>query len=218
MPFSISNIRSAIEKYGGLSKKPYFDVSVNPPSFLSDDYARDFQFFASAAELPGIHFDTVPIRPQGYGTPELRPYDAITTNITIDVIVDAKGSVYDFFHKWMGNISNFAIDRGNISSGTSLNYYEFAYPTDYEGTVIIKSYDNVEGGNGTSPGVIVQYTLNQAFPVTLGSVSVRWDGENELNILPVTFAYNIWSSDKLPYTQTGPAPVDARDEWIERHQ
>jgi hypothetical protein len=218
MSFNISNIRAVIEKYGGVSRKPYFDVIVNPPSFLSTDYARDIQFLATSAQLPGVHLDTIPIRPLGYGTPELRPYDTITQNVTLDILVDVNGAAFDFFHKWIGNINNFAIDRGNSSAGTGLNYYEFAYPSEYEGNIVVKSYDNVEGSNGTSPGVIVQYKFNQAWPVTIGNIDVRWDSDNEINVLPVTFAYNIWTSDKLPYNQTADqtasavaAPLNGRD-------
>lgn len=202
MAFRISDIRAAIEKYGGLSRKPYFDVTVLPPSIISSDYARDIQFLAASTQLPGVHFDTASIRPDGYGTPELRPYDTVTENVTVNILVDSKGSVYDFFHKWMGNINNFAIDRTNSSSETGLKFYEFAWPVEYEGTVIIKSYDNVDGANGTSPAVIVQYTLHQAYPVNIGNIEVSWDADGEINVLPVTFAYNIWSSDKLPYNQT----------------
>lgn len=198
MAFDLRELKYVIDKRGGLSKKPYFAVRMLSPRFLSNSYARDFEYLCMSASLPGLHFDTVPIRPLGYGTPELRPYDTVTNNIRCDLLVDTEGRAFEFFHRWMGNINNFGIDRRSSSSSTGLNYYEFAYPEEYESVLEVIAFDNADYFEEDEVTVI-KYTLNQAFPVDLGDIEVNWDSDNQINILPVTFAYNIWSAETLPF-------------------
>lgn len=201
MAFDIREIKSVIDYYGGLSKKPYFAVRMTSPRFLSSNYARDFEYLCTSANLPGLHFDTVPVRPLGYGTPELRPYDMVTNNIRCDLLVDSEGRAFNYFHQWMGNINNFGIDRRTTSNSTGLNYYEFAYPEEYESVLEVIAFNN-DDYIDEQEITVVKYTLNQAFPVDIGDIEVSWNSENEINILPVTFAYNIWTSEYLPYNSS----------------
>lgn len=198
MAFSIREISSAINRAGGLSRKPHFSVSILPPRFLSYGTARRLEYLCSSASLPGVHLDSVAIRPQGYGTPENRPNDVVTNNVRMNIMMDNNGEVIDFFHRWIGNIVNFSNDRRSASNSTDLNFYEFAYPEEYEGNIELYVYNGTFGFFGGET-LVTKFTLNQAYPIDIGDVDVSWDSDNEVNILPVTFAYNIWTSISLPY-------------------
>lgn len=195
MAFNINDIRSAVSKYEGIHRPSHFFVRITPPSFIgAAGYVRDIEYLCEATNLPGIHFDTTSIRPMGYGTSELRPYDTIVNPVRCEFFVDNKSEFFKFFHTWMGNINNFGTDIQKASNSTRLNYYEFAYPKEYEGIVDIYMFS----GEGEEVKVT---KLNQAFPIDIGDLGLAWEMNDAISRISVTFAYNIWSADTLPYDQ-----------------
>ena len=202
MAFKVSEFNSAINKYKGLHKPSSFLVRITAPGFMgaaSAEYAKDIELLCDATVLPGMHLDTVQIRPLGYGTPESRPTDYVPSQLRLDFFVDNQGKVLEYFQKWMGNIVNFSRDINKSSDGTKLNYYEFAWPKDYEGQVQIYIFDSA--GNK-----ITIYTLDHAFPSTIGDVNLAWEINDQVSKLSVTFAYNLWHADTLPYNTASIPP------------
>lgn len=193
MAFNINDIRSAISKYDGIHKPSHFYLRVTPPSFIGGaDYVRDIEYLCDAVNLPGLHFDTVPVKPMGYGTSELRPYETIFSPVRCDFFVDNRSEFFSFFHTWMGNINNFGTDVQKSSDRTGLNYYEFAYPKEYEGTVDIYMF--------TGEGEELQTTkLHKAFPTDVSDLGLAWEVNDAISKISVTFAYNTWSAETLPY-------------------
>jgi hypothetical protein len=195
MAFNTQDILSAMDKYKGFHKPSHFLVRITPPSFMgasSAEYNKDIEFLCDATTLPGIQLDSVQVRPLGYGNPESRPIDYVPAAVRLDMFVDNQGKVLQYFQKWMGNILNFARDINKSSDGTRLNYYEFAYPKDYEGQVQIYVYDSL--GNK-----FTVYTLDHAWPSNIGDLTLAWELNDQVSKLNVTFAYNLWHSDSLPY-------------------
>jgi hypothetical protein len=192
MSFKVSDITGALAKSKGFYKPSHFYVNITAPVTGNDDFLPMVEVLCEATSLPGMHFDTTPIRPMGYGTTEMRPFDVTTQPISLVFFVDNTNKVYKFFHKWIGEINNFGIDIRKGSNGNKLNYYEFAYPKEYEGTVDIYSLS----GDGKQ---INKFTLQQAFPLTIADLGLAWETNNEIAKLQVTMAYNIWYSETLPY-------------------
>ena len=195
MAFSVTDITSTISKYNGIHRPSHFLVRITPPTFLGvEGYIRDVEYLCDATNLPGIHFDTTPVKPMGYGTSELRPYDTVFNPIRCDFFVDNKGDFFKFFHKWMGNINNFGRDILKASDSTGLNYYEFAYPKEYEGTIELYLY--------TAEGSELKTTkLLNAFPIDIGDLGLAWEMNDSISRISVTFAYNTWSTGTLPFNK-----------------
>lgn len=195
MAFNTQDILSAMDKYNGFHKPSHFLVRITPPGFMgasSAEFNKDIELLCDATVLPGMHLDAVQVRPLGYGNPESRPTDYVPSTVRLDFFVDNQGKVLEYFQKWMGNIVNFSRDIRKSSDGTKLNYYEFAWPKDYEGQVQIYVYD--PRGNK-----FTVYTLDHAWPQTMGDLTLAWEINDQLSKLSVTFAYNLWHSDALPY-------------------
>lgn len=193
MAFNINDIRSAVNKYDSIHRPSHFYVRIFPPSFLGgDSYTTDIEYLCDATNLPGLHFDTSPVKPLGYGTSELRPYDAVFNPVRCDFFVDNKNEFFRFFHKWMGNINNFGTDYQRASNQTSLNYYEFAYPKEYEGTIEIHLF-NGEGKNTTSTQLL------KAFPTDISDLGLAWEMNDTISRISVTFAYNTFDVYTLPF-------------------
>jgi len=189
MAFNITEIMSTIGYYDGLYKPSHFYVRITPPRFLIErQVVRDLEFLCEATNLPGLQLDTIAIRPLGYGTPESRPVDTIFSRVRCDFFVDNGSQVLEFFELWMRNIHNTDIDVRQTSTNTNLKYYEFAYPKEYEGIVEIYMFS----GDGRD---IRKVTLNQAFPTDIGDISLAWEINDQISRVPVTFAYNSWTSD-----------------------
>jgi hypothetical protein len=195
MPFDITQIIASIDKYNGIHKPSHFLVRITPPGFMGADmaeYNKDIEVLCEATILPGMHLDSTQIRPLGYGNPESRPTDYVPSAVRLDMFVDNKGKILEYFQKWMGNILNFSRDVQKSSDGTRLNYYEFAYPKEYEGQVQIYVYDAT--GNE-----FTVYTLDHAWPSNVGDLHLAWEMNDQISKLSVTMAYNLWHADTLPY-------------------
>lgn len=195
MAFSIQEFRSSLSEYEGIHRPSHFYVRIFPPSFLQTlGYVRDIEFLCDTTNLPGIQFNAVDIQPLGYGNSEKRPVDAVFESVRCDFFVDNTNSFFDFFYKWVGNINNFGVDTTRSSNATRINYGEFAYPKEYEGTVEIYLFKP----DGTQT---LKLTLNQAFPLAIGDLGLAWEINDSISKIPVSFSYNTWSQELLPFNR-----------------
>lgn len=193
MAFSIQKFRAEVGKVGGIHRPSHFLVRITPPSFLvSSGYNRIIEYVCDTTILPGLDINTIDILPAGYGNSEKRPIKTSFDPIRCDFLVDNTSSFFDFFYKWTGNINNFGIDNGRSSDSTRLNYGEFAYPKEYEGTIDIYLFK--PDGNS-----IYEIKINQAFPVSIGDLNLAWEINDSISKISVGFAYNTWSSRLLPF-------------------
>jgi len=196
MAFNITDITSAINRTGGVAKPNLFYVSITPPSnMLYASYSRQVPFFCNDTVLPGLVYNTVSIKLGGYGTHENRPTDVSFNEVTLTFMVDADGKVIDYFQKWMTLIHNFSIDTSGIQQGSKLAYGEFGYPEDYEAPGIQIYFFNPKRDT------IIEYTLERAFPMQMGSIPVGWEMNDTIAHLPITFAYKSWNTDAIPASE-----------------
>lgn len=189
MAFNINEMLAVINGVGNISKTSKFHVRIFKQNEDSD--ARYVEFLCDSASLPGIALQTDELRHIGYGNVEKRPYSPIFTDVNTSFLCDSDGRVFQYFHKWMQSIYNF-----NPQSGTSRAAYDnikqslFAYPYEYYGRVEISHFDD-------TGEYIITYTLNDAYPVAIGDISVAWESENTLTRLPVSFTFNTWEAETL---------------------
>jgi hypothetical protein len=192
MSFNITDITSAINARGGLSKPSHFFITITPPTkLLNDSYSREAMFFCDSTDLPGLSYSSQNIRMAGYGTTEKRPYNADFNDVLCTFLIDSDGKVIDFFQKWMVLINNWGKESAGVMRGSNLAYGEFAWPEEYQATVQIHYYDPV----GRE---ILVYTLIHAYPIQIGDVLVGWEQNDSLAKLPIVFTYNTWDTKSIP--------------------
>lgn len=202
MAFNITEILSTINANGGLAKPNMFFVHITPPQSLrGSTYPRDAMFFCDAAVLPGLNYSSQAIKAVGYGTVEQRPLSADFSDFNTTFIVDAGGKAFRFFQQWMALMNNWSIDPIGKMEGSNLEYGEWNYPLTYEGIVEIHAL-NPSQTDGQGAPEVISYQLSKAFPKQIGDVGVAWEQNDAIMRLPISFAYNSWTTKNVPPIQT----------------
>ena len=189
MAFNVYDILGAVNAVNGLTKSSKFFVEISPPSAFPVDY--NLFFLCEAATLPGITWQTDDIKMFGYGNVEKRAYAPVFQDVNLTFFNDGNGSVLRFFHKWMQAVYNFNQSTNpNATSSRGQPLSTFGYPKEYYGVVNITHFDD-------AGEQVVSYTLNDAYPISIGDVSVDWNLSDQLMRIPVSFAYTYWTSETL---------------------
>lgn len=186
MTFNITEFTSNLNAVNGLAKSNKFIVTITTP--IDNGDGRTIRLLCEQATFPGISWSTSEIRPTGYGNTIKRPTNAVFTDAELVFLCDSDGVVVNYFHNWMSNINHF--DKSQFGERNSLNLYQFNYPDEYTGTVLITNYE--ETGKKIS-----EITLNDAFPLTVSNQQLGWDQSDSLLRLSTTFAYDSWSSNHI---------------------
>ena len=138
-------------------------------------------FRCEATELPSRNFATVDQKT--YGPVEAFPVQTFYDKIVLNFICSDDMSEKTFFDNWMDKISS---SKGPTGSGANSVRFDFEYKDNYQKLITIKQFD-VTGK--MSYGV----NLLHAFPVSINSLSLRWDNLNTIHKLPVTISYRYYS-------------------------
>lgn len=178
MSFSINDIRSAINSYGGVARSNRFEVNITPPPFINSRVSSDLRFFAAGAVVPAFGLQTGEIMHNGFGVLEKRPVMPIFEDAQLTFICDEDGAVIDFFREWVTYINPFMVDGGNERD-------TFAFPADYSTVIDITTFK-------TDGEETLTYSLQQAYPISIGSVPINWQDQNTLMLLPVNIAFHSW--------------------------
>ena len=206
MAFSISQMLSAVNSVGGLSKASKFMVTITRSTNANIGRAdrgpviiggaQNLTFLCDSAYLPGLGYQTDEIRMSGYGNVEKRPYATIFQDIPLTFYSDADGSVFKYFHAWMQSI--FAFNDAANPNGTvkGLPMNSFQYPSEYYGVVEIIHMNEINTTK-ESDNTIVKYQLLEAYPISIGDIQVDWNMNDQILKIPVTFAYTNWTSTTL---------------------
>ena len=195
MAFNVNEMLGTINGVGGLTKSSKFIVRITPPASLRGLNSTDFQFLCDSAALPGISMQTDEIRMSGYGNIEKRPYAPIFQDVNLTFFCDSNARVLKFFQQWVQSVYAFNDNSNPNGVVKTLPPNTFAYPKDYFGIVEIEHYD--DSGPGQSGEGIVLYSLNEAYPVSIGDIALDWNNENQLTKIPITFSYTWWTASTL---------------------
>lgn len=193
MAFSITDLTSAINGNNGLLYASHYLVMITPPKCLQsegNEIFRSIPAFCDSTQLPGISYETFDFKPSGFGLYERRPINSTFAPIQLSFYCDGNGSLLRMFQKWMQSIQNFNL---NQRQGTTLNgagQGVFNYPEFYETTINIYQFD-------PTGKVVCTWTLDKAYPLTLGNTQVAWDMSDQLLKLNVEFYYRAWSTEAI---------------------
>jgi len=187
MAFNINEFRSVIHQKG-VAKNNLFEALVVPPSGIQGGDVLKYE--CESASIPDLGVNVENVKPHGFGHGVNRPVSAQFQDLQCNFIVDGEFSAKEFFYAWMQEVVNY--DNSNYGVSTNgLLPYEFGFMNDYAGSVNIKVWpDNKEDK-------YYEHKFGNAYPVNIGSVELSWANEAEIMILPVTFAYNIYSNSTI---------------------
>lgn len=185
MPFDLKEFRANMQ-YGYL-KPSYFMFNLsNPPAFYGGS-TRFLSFLCAAATLPGTQIITSDERVNGYGMSRRIPHDVAQTDVTLTFYADGNGESLAFFDQWMRNIVSFG-QRNKPIAGAMPG--EVQYPDHYETTIEILGYNDNPGYGGTE---LYALTLERAYPISVGEISLDWSQSDGFSSIPVTFTFrNSW--------------------------
>lgn len=195
MTFNIQDINSAISQSNGLLYASHFYVQITPPKCLQSggqgDVIQSIPMFCDATTMPGLQFQPIDVKPQGYGLFESRPINVNFANQNFAFYCDGKGKLQQLFQKWSQNILNFNINQSNSKTVNGAAQGVFNYPDWYETTIEIFQYD------ATGQNVVNTWKLYNAYPLTINPVPISWDQPDMLLKLSVDFYYKAWGSEAI---------------------
>ena len=169
----ISAFKSQMAQSG--ARPNQFIVQISFPSIIPNATVagQKLQFTAKSAQLPASTVADVMVsfrgRPVHFaGEVEFEPW-------TIEVYNDNDFIIRNAFEAWMDTIAQ----RDNTSGAM----YTGSYQVDMQ-VLQLDRNDNV----------VKEYTFHDAWPTNLGSIQLDWDANNQIELFPVTFQYNYWTS------------------------
>jgi hypothetical protein len=133
------------------------------------------QLLCKTAEMPGKSFATGDQRT--YGPLIKRPFDMITTEITMTFLITEQYSSRKFFTNWMDIIH-------------ADNNHNFAYYNDFVAPEVRIEYLN-KGLTESPYGVI----LKNAYPMAIGPIALAYDQTDQIQEFTVTFTYENWKQE-----------------------
>lgn len=188
MAFNISEFSAQVNKHG-IAQNNLFVARIflpNTVNFLNEEIpTRELTFLCRSADLPELAVETTPIYQTGFGISQKRPVKFDPAPIPTVFMVDSNFAVKKFFHRWMQEIVHYDVSAGPLNElPNGLLPYEFGYQDDYAATLEIIVY------GGPTEDVFYTYKFDNAYPISLGNVTVAWDNAAEVMAMPITFAYD----------------------------
>ena len=142
---------------------------------------EDLGLYVSDAVLPGSSFADIEIAGDRQGITERVPFSRIYDDVTFTFMVDRNYKVMRFFESWMGLVNPL---YGTTTAATNNQTMTLNYPKKYKCEMAISKF-NKDYNRG---GVVLLYQFNEAWPYSVASTPVNYDGGSVLK-LNVTFRY-----------------------------
>lgn len=189
---SIQNFLSEIGKRG-LARPNRFEVRISNVDFLPGDVSRILPLLCQSAALPGA---TILTRTQNlFGPIYVRPTSInYGDTLSMNFLVDKDMLVKNLFDTWIHNVVNM--------SSFTVNYKD-AYARD----ILISQLDESERAT-------YSVTLVDAFPISMGALSLNQGSNDTFHILPVTFSYRYWSSDVIQQDKSETSIINGPQEKL----
>lgn len=159
----------------GGARANQFMVQITFPTIVPNASlaGQKLQFVAKSASLPaqtitdiGVSFRGRPVH--FAGEKEFQPW-------TIEVYNDNDFVVRNAFESWSDTIQNAESTNGTQN------------PLLYQVDMQVLQMDR-------NDQVVKEYTFKDAWPMDVGQIALDWDANNQIEIFPVTFQYNYWTS------------------------
>ena len=145
---------------------------------------EDLGLYVSDAVLPGSSFADIEVAGDRQGVTERMPFSRIYDDVTFTFMVDRNYKVMRFFESWMGLVNPL---YGTTTAATNNQVMTLNYPKKYKCDMVIVKF-NKDYLMGRRSGVVLMYHFNEAWPYSVASTPVNYQGGSVLK-LNVTFRY-----------------------------
>lgn len=197
--FDIASFR-AIVAQAGILKPTKWMFSTTVPAGLNSSFAtnaaRNIQYWASSATVPGATLVTHDTMRYGYGVAVKRPYSPAFGPMQLGFMSDGLGASWTFFKQWINLIINFDNSQGITSSGSFVNgnarrVYEVAYADDYTVDCVVSAF--VDSGEE-----ILRIVLRDAYPLAVSDMRMDWGDNSGVARFNVSMFFTDWYQVVLP--------------------
>jgi len=175
MAFNVDAFRSQGLVLGG-ARPSLFRVLMQFPGAAPGDTERA-SFLIRSTSLPASTVSSIPV--PYFGRTIKVAGDRTFEDWSITIMNDEDFDLRNSFEAWLNAINAHASNRA-ASPGADF----------YKVDLIVQQYG--KAGPSNDSGVIRQYKLNGAFPVSIGAISLDWDSTNTIESFDVTFSYDYW--------------------------
>lgn len=180
MTFNIANFSGHINKLGTVQTNK-FKVEIGTPAILRAVNNNElYQYRASSVRIPGANFDMQNVARYGVGPQQKFPTNVIFNDIDVTFLDTNYNNLWKYFTIWLNGIFDYTGRSGGSEASYSVQY-KINYVTDMSIYVFDNSGDRVN-----------KVTLKDAFPVSLGDVSLSWSENNRLYEFTVRFTFKEW--------------------------
>jgi hypothetical protein len=162
---------------GGGARPNQFRVELTFPSFVTLGViaGQRAQFLCRAASLPASSIETISIpyrgRPVNFaGERSFQPW-------TVSIYNDTTFNIRNALEQWQSGIQQYNTTNGRTN------------PTDYQVDLSVHQLDR----NGAT---IKSYKFTDAFPTSIGAITLDYEQQNAIEQFDVEFVYNFFTSNE----------------------
>ncbi len=172
---NISDFKAQMTHGGARANQ--FRVLINLPAALGQqDVSRSLQFLCKSSSLPSSSIGDTMVDFRGRkvhfaGERTFEPWD-------VTVYCDNDFRVRNAFENWA-----FAIQSTDATTGTQT-------PSAYQVDMTVQQLDRMDR-------VVKEYTFHDAWPESIGAISLDWSTNDQIETFDVKFIYNFWTSPEV---------------------
>jgi hypothetical protein len=191
--FNIDTFINDLNKRGTLQTNKYEVKIARPRVFVRNEAIfEQLKYRAESVRIPGVTLETTDVRRYGHDIRQKTTTGASFNDVGITFIEQDMNRVSKLFYYWIDKIYGF---RGIDSSRTTVTVINpgqqnstvpgsaVEYKDNYSTRIQIDVFNN----NGQ---LTMSVILEDAFPISMGDVSLGWSDRNSLYKLNVSFAYS----------------------------
>jgi hypothetical protein len=157
------------------------DVSTGERKLVDLFVERLMKYRCITCSLPGKMLTTV--ERNTYGPSRKIATSALYQDVVFSFMIGDDVSELDYFHSWMGLISN------NVEVvGATVN--DVAYYDTYVSDTFITQYNK-------SGEITRKIKLEESYPINIEAIPMGWEMNNEIMKVDVTLAYRNWHTIKF---------------------
>lgn len=184
MPFNINTFRNNVHNWGTIKSNSYELVIALPKIFEGNPDFRNIPFLikfrTQSIQAPGISILAMENNVYGVGPEQKMPVNAKFNDISVSILCDKFGIIWDFWHKWLNSVFQFSPnDTGNNYTHA---FYNVGYKEDYCTRMQMTIFDNT----GTPAQYINFYDI---FPIEMKEMDYDWEEQNKLVQLRISLSY-----------------------------
>lgn len=201
MAFNLSEFQAQIGKHGLARSNVFMFRITKIPAFIQSEIpANELVFFCKGVDLPSLTLLTEEYYAQGFGARERRPTGLDLPLLPTTFFIDSSHKILKFFHAWMQAIVNYDVEAGILSEVDGRVPFEYEYRDNYIGEAEVLFY------SPNYPDKYYTYKFHNIHPIEVGTISLAWESNDELAILPVSFSYD---TVKLDGSRSGNVITDS---------